>query len=149
MTATELEAYIHEHLPITRAMGVTVKTLDQTQVAVEAPLAPNINHRRTVFGGSLNSLATVCAWSAVFVFLRRRKLAAEVVVRRSETAFLKPALGAFAASALLPSGEQTERFVHILERKSMARLDVDVSVHSQDELCARFSGEFVAIATGH
>ncbi|PSB27208.1 YiiD C-terminal domain-containing protein [Stenomitos frigidus] len=48
--------YAHEHIPITKHMGMTVLAIDDVQISVLAPYAPNINHRETIFGGSLSSL---------------------------------------------------------------------------------------------
>ena len=38
-------------------------------VVIEAPLAPNINHRKTVFGGSASALGILAAWSLVHLRL--------------------------------------------------------------------------------
>jgi hypothetical protein len=52
MNNTALEQYLHEHIPLSAAMGVKVVQADPQCVVLTAPLAPNINHRDTVFGGS-------------------------------------------------------------------------------------------------
>ena len=49
-----LESYLHEHIPITRAMQVRVVEIGPEHARLTAPLAPNINHRETVFGGGLS-----------------------------------------------------------------------------------------------
>ena len=52
MTPSELQTYLHQHIPLSQAMQVTVMEASLQQVVLTAPLVPNINHRETVFGGS-------------------------------------------------------------------------------------------------
>ncbi|MBI3830721.1 MAG: YiiD C-terminal domain-containing protein [Planctomycetes bacterium] len=145
MTPAELEAYIHENLPITKAMDVRVADLDDRLIRLRAPLAPNINHKRTVFGGSINSLAIVCAWSVAYVILKRAGHAGEIVIRHSETKFLKPANGAFEAACRFPEGDEIGTFLHKLQRRNLAGLTLKTTVRAQEQVCAEFAGEFVAV----
>lgn len=145
MTQAELEAYIHENLPITKAMDVHVAELDERLIRLRAPLAPNINHKRTVFGGSINSLAIVCAWSVAYVILQRARHAGEIVIRRSETKFLKPANGEFEAACRFPDADEVGTFLHKLKRRNLAGMLLKTTVRSQEQVCAEFEGEFVAV----
>ena len=61
MDTKSLENYLHEHIPLSKAMGVTVRSVSGEAVTLAAPLAPNINHRETVFGGSASALAILAA----------------------------------------------------------------------------------------
>ena len=63
MTAGDLSAierYLHEHIPLTTHMEVGVDRIDDTGVRLTAPLAPNINHRQTAFGGSVAAADDGC-----------------------------------------------------------------------------------------
>src|SRR6185437_9570573 len=54
MSASErLERYMHAHIPLVAQMQVKVASADAAGLRLTAPLAPNINHERTAFGGSL------------------------------------------------------------------------------------------------
>ncbi|MDL2338661.1 MAG: YiiD C-terminal domain-containing protein, partial [Pseudomonadota bacterium] len=44
-------------------MQVSVVEVSAEQVVLAAPLAPNINHQDTVFGGSASAVAILAAWS--------------------------------------------------------------------------------------
>ena len=58
----DLEAiahYLHQHIPLTGHMQVGVRAVDKTGIRLRAPLAPNINHRQTAFGGSVAGLKTI------------------------------------------------------------------------------------------
>ncbi|MCP4171556.1 MAG: hypothetical protein GY758_12370 [Fuerstiella sp.] len=67
MTSESLEADIHRQIPITAAIGVQILEATADRVEISAPLAPNINHRETVFGGNAAAVATLAAWMPVLV----------------------------------------------------------------------------------
>ncbi len=45
VTPSELQTYLHQHIPLYQAMQVTVVEASLQQVVLSAPLAPTINHR--------------------------------------------------------------------------------------------------------
>ena len=61
MDARELEDYLHAHIPLSAAMQVAVVAVEASGVTLAAPLAPNINHRDPLFGGSASAVAQVVA----------------------------------------------------------------------------------------
>jgi thioesterase domain-containing protein len=61
MDRIEVERYLHAHIPLSRAMAVEVQAATPVCVRLCAPLAPNINHRETVFGGSASAVAILAA----------------------------------------------------------------------------------------
>ena len=76
MTPSELQTYLHQHIPLSQAMQVTVVEASLQQVVLTVPLAPNINHRETVFGGSASAVANLAAWSMLHLGSRLRGWAA-------------------------------------------------------------------------
>ena len=63
----QLENYLHKHIPISSAMGIHVDHAATDHIILKAPLSNNINHKMTVFGGSLHSAATLACWSLLHV----------------------------------------------------------------------------------
>ena len=55
----DTERFLHEQIPLTKAMEVTLESYDGSQLVVTAPLEPNYNHLGTAFGGSLSALTTL------------------------------------------------------------------------------------------
>jgi thioesterase domain-containing protein len=145
MRAEELEAYIHEHVPLTLAMGITAREAGPEAVVLAAPLARNLNHKRTGFGGSLSALATITAWATAFLCLRARNVRAEIVIRRGEMRYLKAVEQDFHARASFPDPLELQAFLHALQRRGIARLDLPAQLYVQDQLCAEFQGEYVAV----
>jgi len=140
----ELEQSLHTEIPLTRAMDVHVLRADQNGLALGAALASNLNHKKTAFGGSLNSLATLACWGLIQLLVRDRGRAITVVIQESNVQFLKPVMRDFEAICPLPSDPVIERFLHMLERKGRARLALDSAIHADGEIALRFRGQFVA-----
>ena len=140
----DLERRLHAEIPLTRAMGVRALRADGNGLTLGAALAPNLNHKQTAFGGSLNSLATLACWGLIQLLVRDRGQAITVVIQESSVRFLKPVMQDFEAICPLPPKPEIERFLHTLERKGRARLALDATVHADDEIALRFHGQFVA-----
>ena len=147
MTTAELEQYLHKHIPLSKAMQVAVISCDEDSMVLSAPLAPNINHRETVFGGSASALAILSAWSLLHTRLLRSQIQARLVIQRNVMNYDLPIEGNFTASASLENPEQWETFVRMLHRKGRSRMSVLSTLEYQGELVGRFSGEFVALGS--
>lgn len=141
----ELEAYLHAHIPLTRAMQVSVLEVTPDHARLAAPLAPNINHRDTVFGGSAAALATLAAWTLLHSRLAAAGLPSRLVVQRNTMDFLAPIPGDFSATACLTDPTSWPRFEQMLRRKGRARITAAATLHCGNTEVGRFEGDFVAI----
>src|SRR6185295_7359249 len=80
-SGAEVEAYLHRHIPLSAQMGVSVVTCDATGVTLRAPLAPNINHHSTVFGGSTSAVGILSAWAWLHFALRSAGHTSRLVIQ--------------------------------------------------------------------
>jgi thioesterase domain-containing protein len=142
----DLERYLHEHIPLSKAMAVAVEVVSPDEVVLRAPLAPNINHRETVFGGSASALAILAAWSLLHTRLRAEGIASRLVIQRNTMAYEQPILGEFTAHASLEDGAAWPTFTRMLARKGKARIAVRSALRHGGQVVGSFSGEFVALA---
>jgi len=145
VSPAELEAYLHEHIPLSVAIGVTVVAAGNDGVRLAAPLSPNLNHRQTVFGGSLSALAILAAWSLVHVRLQAMPFPYRIVIHRQTTEYLAPAAADFEAYCLSPEPTAWDRFVAALTRHGKARIELAVDVTASGVLAATFTGGYVAL----
>lgn len=145
MRPGDLERYLHEHIPLSKAMQVSVLDMSEDSVVLTAPLAPNINHRATVFGGSASAVAILSAWSLLHVRLARRGVKSRIVIQKNTMNYALPIDGAFAARAMLGDSESWHRFLAMLDRKGRARIAANAVLEYQGRIAGRFSGEFVAL----
>ena len=144
-TPGELQAYLHAHIPLTRAMQASVLEVSPAHARLGAPLAPNINHRETVFGGSAAALATLAAWTLLHARLVAAALDSRLVIQRNTMDYLAPIPTDFTATARLADPSAWPRFETMLRRKGRARLTVVATLECQGEDVGRFEGEFVAL----
>ena len=145
MNPLELEHYLHEHIPLSAAMQVTVLEASPAQVRLAAPLAPNINHRRTVFGGSAAAVATLAAWALLHLRLTAEGFAGRLVIRRSEMDFEQAIAGEFEAAATAPGDERWQRFRSAVARGRLARIEMRATLSFAGTRAGAFIGEFVAL----
>lgn len=145
MTGAELEAYLHGHIPLSAAMQVSVDAVDAQGVTLRAPLAPNINHRETVFGGSASAVAILAAWSLLHTRMLADGIAARLVIQSNTMDYALPILGEFTARSSLEQPEQWSRFTRTLARMGRARTRVAAVLESDGQMVGRLTGEFVAL----
>lgn len=141
----ELQEYLHTHIPLSKSMGVEVIEANDSGVKLSAPLAPNINHRETVFGGSASAVAILSAWTLLHVFLKQEGISSRVVIQRNVMNYQQPIASTFFAHAIAPEQNEWEKFIHILKRKNRARISVAVTLHCNGEIVGRLEGDFVAL----
>ena len=124
MNSAELEAYLRIRIPLSGAMQVHVRSIDEDALRIAAPLAPNINHRETVFGGSAAAVAMIQRW---------------------EMEFLSPIESDFDAVSRVHDAADWPRFLDALRRKGRARVAVRVLLDCNGVRVGEFVGEFVAM----
>jgi len=144
MDALALQQYLHEHIPLSRAMQVSVLAASVEEVLLAAPLAPNINHRETVFGGSASAVCILAAWSLVQVRLRASETAARLVIQRNLMEYLLPVHGDFTARARVEDEAPWRHFHKVLERRGKARIAVAATQEREGVIAGRLAGTFVA-----
>jgi thioesterase domain-containing protein len=143
--AVQLERSLHERIPLSRALGLRVRVAAPDGVELDAPLAPNINHSGTVFGGSAAAVAVLAAWALVEVRLAAAGVAGRIVIRRSEMDFLRPIGGDFSATARAPDDADWARLRATLGRGRMGRIAVRAVLTCDAETVGELVGEFAVV----
>jgi thioesterase domain-containing protein len=144
MSVQSLEQYLHQQIPLSRAMEVCALEVSQDAVRLSAPLAPNVNHRATVFGGSASALAILAAWSLLHVRLRPSFPQVSIVIQRQSTSYNRPIHGTFSARAALAQPDDWPRFLRLLARRGKARIGVVSTLDYAGQQVGQLSGDFVA-----
>jgi thioesterase domain-containing protein len=141
-----IEQYLHEHIPISKAMSVSVTSIDANGVILSAPLLPNINHRSTVFGGSISTIAILSAWTFVRVRLQVLEIPCRIIIKSNSINYLKPIEGSFHAHCLTPPQHDWDKFIEVVARRGKGRICLNVEVNDGKKiLAAKFQGEYVAL----
>ncbi len=145
MTPDSLERYLCESIPLTAAMGIRVEVATPERVILTAPLAPNVNHRETAFGGSLSALATLAGWSLLHLRLREAYPKCRLVVAENTVHYLRPVYDGFSAVTTEIDDNAWRDFLEMIDRKGRGRIPLRVVVQSEDRDVAVFEGRFVAL----
>jgi len=144
----DMERYLRSQIPLSAAMGVQVVMATADQVQLAAPLAPNINHHETVFGGSAAAVATLSAWTLLHLRLEQAGFDARLVIQRSSMEYEKPIPGDFEAVCRFTDDTSWRRFVATLERHGRARITLAAQLLYATRQMASFTGDFVALRAG-
>jgi thioesterase domain-containing protein len=125
-------------------MQVSVVSISDEKLVLSAPLAPNINHRDTVFGGSASAIAILAAWSLLHTRLLKAGISSRLVIQRNTMEYHLPILGEFTACAAIET-ETWQRFIAMLKRKGKARIMVTSVLEQNGLTVGTLMGEFVAL----
>jgi len=140
-----LQAYLLEHIPITQALAIKVNYCSGQRVSLSAPLLANINHKKTVFGGSLHAVATLACWGLVFINLLNRQYPAEIVIAESQIDYLLPVENDFTAESVWTDPQNWEKFYRLLMKKKRGRIEVNAKIYQNEQLAVNYRGTFVAL----
>ena len=144
MTPGELTAILRRNIPLLGAVGVEAVALSPEAVTLRAPLAANLNHHGSAFGGSLALVAIIAGWSMVDVALAARGRHVQVMIQRSEIKYLSPVTGDFLARTMLASAVDWQRFEQMLDRRGRGRVTLVTELLQVDTVVARHTGTFAA-----
>lgn len=141
-----LEQVLHHDIPLTREMGLKVLSWQGQQLRLELPLDPNINHKSTMFGGSLYCAAVLAGWG--WLHLRLREAGIEdghIVIQEGQISYPLPVTADAIAICEAPEGAVWEKFLRTYHRHGRARVTLPTNIFNQgsDEAAVRFSGQFV------
>jgi len=145
MIPIKLQQYLHAHIPLSKAMSVSVMSIGPDSVTLSAPLQPNINHRETVFGGSVSALAILSAWCLIQTKLDSEEVNCRLVIQENTMRYDSPISGEFSAVSHLSKPELWPRFKRMLARKGKARISVACDLIFKGQVAGNFTGEFVAL----
>jgi thioesterase domain-containing protein len=141
----EIQQYIHDHIPITADLKTFIKYQDDNSISIGAPLAENINHRNSAFGGSMSAIGILSGWALIFIEMKKRGLINRLVIQRANFEFLHPVTDDFEAVSIFPSDKELERFIKMFIRKGKARLSIKTNILCNSKLCGINDAVYVAV----
>lgn len=143
MNPSELENFLHQHIPASAALGISVLHCDQEKVELSAPLSINRNHKSTAFGGSLSVIAIMSAWSLVHMHLH--DLDCDIVIQESSMNYLQPANNDFSSVSMKTDEVAWQKFIRMFEKRGKGRITVNSDLYCAGEKVAEFTGTYVAV----
>ncbi|WP_176469762.1 thioesterase domain-containing protein [Pseudomonas sp. Irchel 3A5] len=146
LKAAALQQVLHHDIPLTQAMGMKVLSWQDHQLRLHLPLAPNINHKSTVFGGSLYCGAVLAGWGWLHLRLQEAGIGGgHIVIQDGQISYPLPVREDAVAICDAPDEAVWERFVTTYQRRGRARLMLPTRICAQgsDQEAVRFIGQFV------
>lgn len=144
MDRQALEDYLHHYIPISQAMGIRIESASHHEVILCAPFSPNINHKKTVFGGSLHAVATLACWSLLHLNLLDFP-PHDLVITHSSIDYLLPVNSDFKARCKLPDSGIWQRFIKLLQSKGKSRIELQSVILQGETLAVDYHGTFAAL----
>ncbi|WP_025996598.1 thioesterase domain-containing protein [Pseudomonas viridiflava] len=144
--AAELEQVLHHDIPLTREMGIRVIDWQNHRLRLHLPLAPNVNHKSTLFGGSLYCGAVLAGWGWLHLRLREAGIDdGHIVIQDGQISYPLAVREDAIAVCDAPDVAQWDRFITTYQRRGRARLELPTRIHAQDsdESAVKFTGQFV------
>ena len=138
-----LEDYIHQNIPISVSMGIKVETASPKEVTLSAPILNNVNHKKTVFGGSLHAVATLACWGLLHLNLKNLN-PIEIVITHSNVDYLTPVVSDFKVQGLFPEEAVWNRFIEMVRSKGKGRIQLEAKIYQQEKLAVDYKGTFAA-----
>lgn len=142
-----MELFLHEMIPLAKAMGVGVEVSDAKALVLTAPKEQNKNSLNTAFGGSLVSLATLAGYGVVWELMKDEntpdKTSWRIVVKESRAAYRRPVIGDLRAICERPAQAAIAEFKDALARYGQAKLKLKAAVIENGAVAVDVTAAFV------
>ena len=139
----ETVAFLHDRIPLTKAMGVGLESYNDQGLVLTAPPGPNHNHLGTAFGGSLATAAILAGYTLLWLELGDR--GSHIVIQESHLRYQAPVRGDIRAVAPRLEEKTLQTFRDTYQRTGKARLTLPISIISEGKVCVEFTGTFVVL----
>lgn len=144
-----LELFLHEMIPLAKAMGVGVEVSDERALVLTAPKEQNKNSLNTAFGGSLVALATLAGYGVVWELMRDEtkvdRPVWHIVVKESRAAYRRPVIGDLRAICERPAQAAIAEFKEALARYGKAKLKLRASIVEDGNVAVDVQAAFVVL----
>ena len=141
-----LESILHRDIPLTQAMGIKVLDWHDQQLRLYLPLEANVNHKSTMFGGSLYCGAVLAGWGWLHLRLREEGIEdGHIVIQEGQIGYPLPVTHDATAICAAPEEKVWKRFVATYKRYGRARLALDTWIVNEgsEERAVTFTGQYV------
>lgn len=130
-----------QQIPILKTMGISFTHYENGQLRVDMPLLPNINDKKTAFGGSIVTLATISGWALPSLLLNGKEWRYDVLIGEGSTKYLAPVV-ADCYSLVKLRNEDLLKLSTDLSSNRKARLNIAVDIFVDQTKTASFNGTY-------
>ena len=139
-----LEQLLHQDIPLTQALGLGVQRWAAGELHLTLPLQQNLNHKSSMFGGSLYCGAVLAGWGWLHLSLREAGVeGGHIVIQQGQIDYPQPVLVDAVAVCAAPPVAEWEKFLALYRRRGMARIKLHSRILADGSEAVRFSGQYV------
>ncbi|KHA73790.1 thioesterase [Pseudomonas chlororaphis] len=141
-----LESVLHHDIPLTRDMALKVLDWHEQQLSLHLPLEPNVNHKSTMFGGSLYCGAVLAGWGWLHLRLKEEGITdGHIVIQEGQISYPLPVTGDAVAICPAPEAKAWKKFLAMYQRYGRARLTLQTRIVNAGSVedAVTFTGQYV------
>ena len=140
----KLETKIHDEIPMTKLMDLSLEALDDKHLITKAPLDININDKGSAFGGSLASITIISSWCLARLIADNLGYEdCDILIIKNESTFSKQVLKQITCKCTIPSQKDISILNDKMKTKGSASLKITAQIIEDDDICMNFEGIYV------
>lgn len=141
------QAFLYAEIPMVEYMQLQLHEITPRRLTASAPIAPNINDKQTVFGGSSAALMTICGWSLIKSQLEGAGWHNDVVIHQAKTHWQKAQSDDLSIQVSLNDEvDWDDVLTQVSRNKRPIRISVNCTVtNQQGQTCTAMTGQFVIL----
>jgi thioesterase domain-containing protein len=140
-TLDALQQAYYTLIPISEHMGLRAEAYDGQCLRVSAPLANNVNHQQSAFGGSLFSVVALAGWGILQLKITEMDVDCNTVIAGGEVSYQLPVFSELVCECRLPLDYPT--FATRLIETGKASILLDTAILVDNKPAMTFSGKYV------
>ena len=143
----DLQAYVYEHIPIVRKNNFKIVEFGE-RIEVSGNFKEHINHRNSVFGGSLSNALIISAWAYARKIIHGFDCANTIIViQTQEVKFILPVTKKFTSVNKEVSNQIKDKALAMLNKFGKTRLEIEsyITHEEENDILASFKGQFAII----
>jgi thioesterase domain-containing protein len=144
-TLDALQHAYHTLIPISKHMGLQAQAYDGQCLRVSAPLANNVNHQQSAFGGSLFSVVALAGWGILQLKITEMDLDCNTVIAGGEVSYQLPVFSELVCECRLPPDYPA--FAAKLRETGKASILLETAILVDNTPAMTFSGKYVVRQT--
>ena len=145
MSVDELQKLLNQEIPLSSNMKVTLLEVNDDELILRLPLSPNINHKGTIFGGSLYAASAIACYGLFLFCIRDRGYWTQnIVIADGDIQYVAPATQDVKVIASWPGEIEKSGFFSTLEKKGKGRIEMKAHIYCDKTEVCKFQGRFVA-----
>jgi len=141
------QAALYDSIPLVNHMQLALHNITSNSITASAPIAPNINDKSTVFGGSSAALMTVTGWALIKYQLEYKQMTNDVVIYQSKVHWNQAQTDDLIITAKIESAVKwSDVMATLIDKNRTTKIKVNCKVLNQaNEVCSQMKGNYVIL----